>query len=303
MAYYPFDGSADDESGNALNAAVYNPANTIPTEDRFGAASRAFQLGQFENGVDPVLWGTGIDLAGKSMTISFWAYGQFSQANDDYVGVGVGTLIPGSYNPGASADSGGKHLHIYASWERIRFSFFYNDLDAPSGALVPNKWNHLAFTYDEQSKVRRILVNGQVFASDVAQYGFSGSTVFSMNGRNALNSSKIDDVRFYARELSPTEVGQLYQTEASNIDSDGDGLTDAWERGFGRYQIVQGNFTWQQAKADAEAKGGHLGTITSESEWTTIQQVLGASITGKNMWLGGTDQIQEGQWRWITAET
>jgi hypothetical protein len=121
-------------------------------------------------------------------------------------------------------------------------------------------------------------------------------------------SNGVTGVAFAA---SPTRVvaatpSEIYSAPLSNqagdLDSDGDGLTDAWENGFGRYQIVEGNFTWEQAKADAEAKGGHLGTITSENEWNSIQQVCGTVIAGKNLWLGGSDAAQEGQWQWITGE-
>jgi formylglycine-generating enzyme required for sulfatase activity len=69
-----------------------------------------------------------------------------------------------------------------------------------------------------------------------------------------------------------------------------------------RYQAVLGNFTWNQAKADAETKGGHLATITSADEWQKIQQSLGSSLNGKNLWIGATDAEQEGDWKWITGE-
>jgi hypothetical protein len=73
--------------------------------------------------------------------------------------------------------------------------------------------------------------------------------------------------------------------------------------GTSRYEIVTGNFTWTQAKADAESKGGHLATITSADEWQNIQQSLGSSLNGKNLWLGATDEEQEGVWKWITGES
>jgi hypothetical protein len=114
---------------------------------------------------------------------------------------------------------------------------------------------------------------------------------------------RIDNFRFYGRALNHREIAQLYQTESGDLDTDGDGLTDAWERGVGRYQVVEGSFTWEQAKADAEAKGGHLATITSEGEWSLINSILGSEINGKNLWLGGTDSETEGMWKWITGES
>ncbi len=85
-------------------------------------------------------------------------------------------------------------------------------------------------------------------------------------------------------------------------DTDHDGLSDDWERGVGRYEVVLGNFTWLEAKADAELRGGHLATVVSDLEWIDMKSVLGASALGKNLWLGGTDEGTEGNWRWITGE-
>ena len=90
--------------------------------------------------------------------------------------------------------------------------------------------------------------------------------------------------------------------EAAAPDTDHDGLSDDWERGVGRYEIVKGVFTWQQARADAELRGGHLATIINDLEWQDVRSVLGAALEGKNLWLGGTDEGTEGNWRWVTGE-
>ncbi|MEQ1843751.1 MAG: lectin-like protein [Verrucomicrobiales bacterium] len=85
-------------------------------------------------------------------------------------------------------------------------------------------------------------------------------------------------------------------------DTDRDGLTDAWERGFGRYEIIPGSFTWDTAKADAEQRGGHLATVIHAQEWADLKAVLGTQLNAKNLWLGGTDEGTEGNWRWVTGE-
>ena len=41
---------------------------------------------------------------------------------------------------------------------------------------------------------------------------------------------------------------------ADSKDSDGDGLTDAYEVGKGRYEAIPGKFTWEEAINDAEKK-------------------------------------------------
>jgi hypothetical protein len=72
-----------------------------------------------------------------------------------------------------------------------------------------------------------------------------------------------------------------------------------------RYRFIGGVFTWTQAKADAEAKGGHLATVTSEAEWSEAALQLGADMD-KVMWLGayqspGAPSLTGG-WRWLTGE-
>ena len=85
-------------------------------------------------------------------------------------------------------------------------------------------------------------------------------------------------------------------------DTDLDGLSDDWEQGIGRFQIIKGPFTWAEAKLDAEQQGGHLATVINSQEWSDLKTVLGAQLNGMNLWLGGTDEGSEGTWRWITGE-
>lgn len=85
-------------------------------------------------------------------------------------------------------------------------------------------------------------------------------------------------------------------------DLDQDGLSDSYEQGRTRYSIVAGSFSWIEAKADAERRGGHLATIVTAQEWADIRTVLGTALDGKNLWLGGTDEGSEGRWRWLTGE-
>jgi len=70
-----------------------------------------------------------------------------------------------------------------------------------------------------------------------------------------------------------------------------------------RYELIQGNFNWFEAKVDAERRGGHLATITTQQEWNAIRNQIGPSqLEGRLTWLGATDSRIEGQWEWITGE-
>ena len=74
--------------------------------------------------------------------------------------------------------------------------------------------------------------------------------------------------------------------------------------------LPTGGFTtWDGARADAEARGGHLATFTSAAEWAFFQ-TLYSNPTAENVyWLGGFQNTSSpsysepgGGWEWITGE-
>ena len=71
--------------------------------------------------------------------------------------------------------------------------------------------------------------------------------------------------------------------------------------GGSQYELVPWTEGWHAAKADAEARGGHLATITSEAEWAEICRLFTpGELAGT--WLGATDKQSEGNWEWVTGE-
>ena len=65
-----------------------------------------------------------------------------------------------------------------------------------------------------------------------------------------------------------------------------------------RFELVTGNFSWTQAKADAEDRGGKLACIKSAEDQSSVEAVM----QGGSYWIGGTDEITEGQWKWVDGE-
>ena len=88
-------------------------------------------------------------------------------------------------------------------------------------------------------------------------------------------------------------------------DSDGDGLTDRFEEGAIRYSRIEWGkkYSWTDARTHATGWGRYRGlaTVTSEAERTAVLSLF--SSTSDLLWLGGTDEVAEGSWKWISGET
>ena len=83
-------------------------------------------------------------------------------------------------------------------------------------------------------------------------------------------------------------------------DADGDGLTDTEETsGYSSYQLIEGNYTWEQAKVDAESRGGQLAVIRNSADNLYIQKLI---ESGGEAWIGASDSNNEGNYAWITNE-
>jgi hypothetical protein len=84
-------------------------------------------------------------------------------------------------------------------------------------------------------------------------------------------------------------------TNALSHDTDGDGLADSDE--VYPYYIINGNFTWEEAQADADLRGGRLAVINNRDDYSAMVRRFG-DVNANTFWLGATDGIVEGIWRW-----
>ena len=104
--------------------------------------------------------------------------------------------------------------------------------------------------------------------------------------------------------LSAHLEATVYGSNPLLADTDSDGLSDAWEVGRGRFSIIEGSFTWAQARADARSRGGDLASFPDEHRWNRAMEALGQNpfdnYTG--LWIGASDATTEGSWTWVNGE-
>lgn len=197
VAYYPFNGNSNDESGNNRNLTNYGATLTA---DRFGNANSAYSFdgvtSYLQANAYPALLTTftysawiKVTVAGPSRNYSFGTYG----AEDEWLSTwGVG------YNPFG---------HFIAVYDRT------NDAWMPT-LDIGNQWAHVVIVY--ASTTRSIYINGAFFASqNITTPIISPPSNDLRIGRHTNNGTQefqgmIDDIRLYNRALSAEEINRLY---------------------------------------------------------------------------------------------
>jgi len=88
-------------------------------------------------------------------------------------------------------------------------------------------------------------------------------------------------------------------TDPRSPDTDRDGISDAEE--VFPYVLVEGAFSWEQARADAARRGGRLAVLATEGAQGGLSQLVGAAMANRSWWVGGHDTLTEGVYQWLDA--
>ncbi len=212
-AYYPFNGNANDESGNGNNGTVNG---ATPTTGLLGSAYSFDGINDSirvpdADGLDPY--------STQEITIATWLnLPSYQTQNGSYVWGIVGkTVTSGRENGGFVLDIRNANSPSPSDVGKLHFGIVYDGLHfqyAWSDTLVPlNQWVHVAFTHDASNN-SNFYINGQPAGSDTTitqtfentshdlWIGHSGSFADYFYGG-------MDDVRLYNRALSADEIKQL----------------------------------------------------------------------------------------------
>lgn len=169
-----------------------------------------------------------------------------------------------------------------------------------SGKLDFNKYYN--FSFDYRTTVDQ---HGVYFAFA------NPSTVWFSHASNFLNiDNPIADGQWHTvtATINPSNMSPAFQSlTVFNDYGPPHGSTTIYLNNFQLkdyhyYEYVHGNFTWDEAKADAESRtykgvNGYLATITSQEE----QNLIFNNLPHNRSWIGGSDEGQEGTWKWMTG--
>lgn len=224
IAYYPFNGNANDESGNKYNGVI-NQGVTLTT-DRKSNKEQAYSFGGVDKpGYIKVDNAEGLYL-NKTLSISIWYklnsyYGMDSYANANQNGHHV--LI------GKEGDRDGIYMIVdnnqttnkqnVAFYSKIAFSTNFSIWGNPTGTNTENinKWHHVVTTVD--GATAKFYLDGTLVQTTSVSPDFASANTKNLYigimwalgmGWYPFNGA-MDDIRFYNRSLSDAEVLALFR--------------------------------------------------------------------------------------------
>ncbi|MFM2317270.1 MAG: hypothetical protein RLZZ155_1602, partial [Bacteroidota bacterium] len=218
VGYWPFNGNANDESGNGINLTPQGTASL--TFDRFNNPNSAYH---FEQSLNPSLLSfpsTSISQINNfsAGSISFWLNIHEFNVSNHYFGFDNSFFV--KQRDGVNTQL---YLGIKGGTHKFRFHL---DGALPSGFNFSSNadielltWTHITVTWNGSEQ--RIYING-VLDNSVA----SSAILSSMTDANYIQMggiplgsygaySDIDDFTIYNRALAPTEISQIYTNQST----------------------------------------------------------------------------------------
>ena len=204
IAYYPFNGNANDESGNGFNG-INNGATLC--EDRFGNQNSAYQ---FDGEDDCITISDYINLDNSSFSISVWINTFDYSESCTFYGNGEGTGGP---------DSGIRQFGI-SNDGTIRFHIETVISEFSNTVINVEQWYLITLTCDYNSNIGKFYINNTLDSEcDISNiWGYLNTEVSPYIGARAITSDLdrlfngiLDDLRIYPNCLDQSQINALYQ--------------------------------------------------------------------------------------------
>jgi hypothetical protein len=213
VGYWPFNGNANDESGNGNNGTV-NGATL--TTDRFGVANKAYSF----DGVNDVISMNGQNYA--NITLSAWIKTNSAQINGDII------------NKYGCTTANGYSLRLNSGKPSGYFGCIFNgfiDFDTQTPQLPAannNQWRHVVMTVSNIES--KLYLDGVLLSTIINQPGFCTPTnslplqigYYPIGNcpsgmPNNYTQGLIDEVGIWNRPLSYCEIQGLYNSQLSTV--------------------------------------------------------------------------------------
>lgn len=208
IAYYPFNGNANDESGNKHNGTVNGP--TLTTGKSGDVNSAYYYDGVSNNNIDIGAWENG-----GAMTFNLWvkwnSFTNWGLIMDLSLGANNNNIYIGNKETS-------NILMFHTLDGSTKYLFYCDDTTTyPNSPLTLNVWTMITCTVDE-SGLMKAYKNGEQIGSF---NGFTPTkTIRTVQNFGSFNypengyfHGSLDNISIYNKALTDTEVLTLYNTE------------------------------------------------------------------------------------------
>jgi len=200
VAYYPFDGNANDASGNGNDAVN---TNALLTTDRFGYANKAYDF----NGIDAYLE-INNDFDFPERTINLWFYVDSIDVH------------------GAIYDTDNPRLDYGQTKIFVTHTDGQDTVEATIGIphhtslLERKKWHMITLVRNSINTISYLncrRTDGKLNSDNSSEMGPNGTRVGTTRFYDRFFDGKIDDIRIYDRALGDEEITMLYREGNPNL--------------------------------------------------------------------------------------
>ena len=209
VAWYPFNGNANDESGNGNNGVVHG-ANL--TANRFGSENKAYVFNGIDNYIEVPSSSSLLSMEdNNAITASAWINIKGSNYYDCF-------NIFGKYN---TQSDYGWEFQVGGGLQIFYLNTSQGNYAITNWNSTINRWYHLAISYDQALGVIKFYLNGiqidqQPYSVPFEKTDGALNIGFSPQGPDDYSNGIIDDIRIYNRALNNSEIQALY-TEGGYI--------------------------------------------------------------------------------------
>jgi hypothetical protein len=287
-AWFPFTDSVENIAGTSVSASNNNAQLSYSEELQSPILSYGFNQWMEISGLGDYISGDPVTISG------YYKFGSGVNHPREW-GSGFKALTYSNTLPDGTSPQ--FRINVSGSpYQSVQFNLGGNqEIQRPSLNMETDTWYYFTVVVDPNATTKwKFFLNGALYASgsegvpDTLNFGYNYWLGASSDGdAHYYGTDSIGantKMRFYNRALSTSEVSALYYSEAP------------------QYQIIEGDFTWQEAKADAEARGGRLAVLNTQEKIDAANEYLLSLGTWNYTFIGLTDEEVEGSWKWVTGE-
>ena len=199
VAYYPFNGNANDESGNGFNGIAKNTKLVI---DRFGISNSAYSF------ADSSFIQADIDESNSPEFNKVYSFSFWINTNGHKESVIIQYKDGTKNSPNNNFDL--FYSQSYCSSDYFSFQHYPNSIATCSPEAINfNTWTHIYIEFINSTNLFRAFKNGAFWMEGPTDSTFPGQGIISI-GNNVSGqfpfNGLIDDLRIYSRSLSTLEI-------------------------------------------------------------------------------------------------